>query len=123
MYLGQLDDPPSELNTPRHYKIGDALSIPAASGTIDAIEWSATYKTWCYRLVGRKPPYWVYQKTNNDVPPMFNVVADKLIRQHGKTNYAYIEEQRIREESIARRTFRPPATPPKPLPPPRSSTE
>lgn len=47
------------------YKIGDYLIakelVGTVEGTVDAIEWSTSFSTWCYRLVGKNPPYWVYQ--------------------------------------------------------------
>lgn len=45
----------------QHYKIGDYLIAKDAQGTVDTIEWSISFNTWCYRVVGKKPPYWLYQ--------------------------------------------------------------
>lgn len=104
--MSYLEDPPSESNTPQEFKIGDTLSVRSFDskvheGIVDTIEWSITFKTWCYRLMGGKnTPYWVYEKTNH-VQNQFDVV------------YAKHSEYRKR----------PPARPPIALPPPIAISE
>lgn len=90
MYLGPLDNSSSESNAPKcAYKIGDVLTTKEASGSIDTIEWSTTFRTWCYRLVGKNPPYWVYEISNffrlvgGQYP--FSIVNRNLIHRSSKS--------------------------------------
>jgi hypothetical protein len=120
--MSYLEDPLDQSNTPREFRIGDKLSVRSFDsklheGIVDTIEWSTTFKTWCYRLVGGiHTPYWVYQKTNHD-SHQFDVVYSRHRRSVRDLSPL---EQRLRLTSFARRAL---AVPPRPLPPPIAISE
>jgi hypothetical protein len=54
--------PPEDIRySNQFYIVGDYLIAKDAEGIVDTVEWSLSFNTWCYRVAGKKAPFWLYQ--------------------------------------------------------------